>query len=198
MSTRLSKTEHMAYLQRQADGEQWRPDAVIKIAFDETWDITAHPVEKGVTVSDHVQRQPMGISIDVVLTENTTKPAAGGRTHVKDLLDWLRDTANLDNPLVDVVTTRDGVHTSYAIKSVPRTYDNVARLAFTLQLQEVRVAVASTVLISVEDIDATDTSTASGAPDEVDVGEQATTSTDTDSAAEESDQSWLSSLLDAA
>ncbi len=196
--------EHMAYLRRQSDGETWRPDAVVRFSAPRTLSVTTHPVEEGVTVADHVQRQPTRISIECVLTENPVGVggATGGRVHVKELLDWLRETAELDNPLVDVVTVRDGVYTDFAIVSIPADFDNVSRVRFTLELQEIRVATATTVLISVEDVDDyeaedADTATASGAPDEVDVGEQATTSTDTDPEAEEADKSALASLLDA-
>lgn len=193
----MATREHMAYLRRQSDGATWRPDVVVKFSVPRTLSVTTHPVEKGVSISDHVQRQPITMTIECVLTENVPKVAGavGGRTHVKEQLDWLRETAESDNPLVDVVTLRDGVYTGLAISSIPSEFDRVSRVQFTLELKEIRVATATTILISVEDIDEEDTATASSAPDEVDVGEQATTSTEVDEEAEEADQSALYSLL---
>jgi len=192
---RAPNRDHEAVLVRQSDGSTWRPDVVVQVTPTYAWSLTDHPVEQGVVVSDHVQRQPTGVVISCVLTENPTRIGShtGGPRHLQELVRWLHETADSDNPLVDIVTRRMGTWRNYVITGLPYTLDAVARLAFDLTLRELRVATATTVTITVEDV-ADDS--AVGAPDEVDAGEQATTSTEEDEAAEEADQSVLSSLLD--
>lgn len=201
MASRFPNREHAAYLRRQDDGETWRPDAVISVDLSPSWSITDHPVEDGVTVSDHIQRQPQSITIVCIVTENIPDDggALGGVSHLREQTEWLLETAN-GGRLVDIVTTKRGVFSGYAIQAAPHAIDNVSRLQFSLQLREIRVATATIVFITVEDVgdytdEDADVATATSAPDEVDTGEQATTDTSTDEAAEEEDQSILLSLL---
>lgn len=191
---REPRRDHAAVLVRQDDGATWSPDVVVAVNVSESWQVTDHPVEDGVVVSDHVQQQPATIVLSCVLTENPTRVGSrtGGRAHLQDGIAWLRDTAAAGQ-LVDVVTSRMGTFTGYVVQGIPYTIDRVARLAFDLTLRQVRVATSTTVQITVDD---TAADTATGAPDEVDAGEQATTSTADDAAAEEADQSTLAALLD--
>lgn len=196
MSIRLPKRPIAAFLRRQRDGATWKPDAVREVRYDLQWTVTDHPVERGLSVTDHVQAQPQSITITCVISENPTAPAEGGRVHLRKMLAWLRETADAGD-LVDVLTHKLGVSRNYVIKAAPHGIDKVSRLVFDLELREVRFATVSSIEISVEDV-AEDV--AAGAPDEVDTGEQATTSTggtpEADEA-EDSDQSVLSSLVDA-
>ena len=189
---RRPQAPHAAILVRQDDGERWTPDVVVRVSVDESWEVPSHPVEEGISPSDHTRTQPASLTISVVLTENPTAGEfTGGRADLQRRVAWLRDTATAGQR-IDIITTRLGTFTSYQIVNLPLVIDNVQRLAFDLQLQQVRVATSSTVLISVE---TTADDTATGAPDEVDTGEQATT-TDTDEAAAEVDQSTLAALID--
>lgn len=191
---RAPKREHEAILVRQDDGSDWSPDTVVAVNVSKVWTVTDHPVEDGVVVSDHVQRQPDTVVISCVVTENPTKigSVVGGPVHLQQKLAWLQETADAGQ-LVDIVTRRLGVFKGYAITGVPLLLDRVSRLAFDLTLREIRVATATTVQITVDKVAA---DVATGAPDEVDAGEQATTSTDGDPAAEAADQSTLAALLD--
>lgn len=189
---RAPQRQHEAWLVRQDDGQVWAADAVLQAHLDRSWAVTRHPVEKGAQISDHVQPEAGVVTLSVVLTENPSAPGVqGGPEHLRSALQWLTDTADAGR-LVDVVTRRLGILQSYQITAVPTTLDNVARLRFDLQLQQVRLASATLVQISV---DTTSGTTAVGAPDEIDVGEQATT-TDTDASAAEADQSVLAGLID--
>lgn len=190
---RAPQQEHAAILVRQADLATWTPDTVVSVSLSPSWSISDHPVEDGVTVSDHIQRQPAAMTITCVVTENPVAVGGvtGGRTHVREKLAWLLDTANAGQ-LVDVVTTRLGTFIGYAIQSAPHTIDNVARLQFDLALREVRVATSNTVQI--------DRVAEPSAAPEVNVGEQTwkmggMVGAD-DEAAEEADQSVLASMLD--
>jgi hypothetical protein len=196
MTRREPQREHAAVLRRQSDGSIWQADVVVAINVGQEWQITDHPVEQGVVVTDHVQVQPTEITITCVVSENPIRAGGGtvgGQVRLQERMRWLRETAD-EAELVDIVTRRMGVFTGYAIRSVPYVLDRVSRLRFDLQLRQLRVATATTVLITVDQV-ADDVAT--GAPDEVDTGEQATTSTDTDEQAEAADQSTLASLLDA-
>lgn len=196
MSRRPPVRAHEAILRRQSDGTTWQADAVIAVNVSQNWQITDHPVESGVVVTDHVQIQPDTITLTCSVSEQPTRLGAGtigGAIRLQERMRWLRETADAGD-LVDIVTRRMGTFQNYLIQSVPYTMDRVSRLRFDLALRQVRIATATTVLITVEDI-ADDVAT--GAPDEVDVGEQATTDTATDENAETVDQSTLAALLDA-
>lgn len=176
----------------------WRPDAVREMPIELRWSATDHPVESGLSSTDHVQPLPSVLTLTCIVTESPTPPATGGPQRVRQALQWLRETANAGR-LVDVYTRRLGVLSNYVITAAPTKLDRVQRLAFDLELKEIRVAEATTVSISVDDIDPDD-ELASTAPDEVDTGEQATTTTGGDPAADEAedaDQSVLLSLLEA-
>lgn len=178
-----------AYLRRQSDGSLWLPDAVREVSMDARWTVTDHPVESGLSVSDHVQVNPQTVTLTAVITENPTAPAVGGPQRVREALAWLRETADAGE-LVDIYTTRLGVLTNYLIAAVPHGLDAVSRVVFPIELREVRIAQVSTIQIDVETVAE---SSAASAPAEVDLGEQATTATEGEQ--EEADQSLLLSLL---
>lgn len=186
-----------ALLVRQDDDQTWIPDAVTSISFAPSWTVTDHPVETGAAVSDHVQKQPETITLTCIITENPVKIGGviGGRIRLRALTQFLRDTADA-RQFVDIVTRRLGVFRNYVITRAPHVIDKVARLQFDLELREIRLATAGTVLISVDDVD-TEGDVWAGVPDELDVGEQGTTSTESDPEAEEVDQSALAALVDA-
>lgn len=191
MGYRQPAVAHAAILVRQDDSATWTPDTVVSIQLSPSWQITDHPVEQGVSVSDHIRRQPAAMTITCIVTETPTT-GTGGAAHVREKLAWLLETADAGQ-LVDVVTTKLGTFTGYAIQSAPHAIDNVARLEFALQLREVRIATSTTVQIDLETVTS---DVATSAPPEVHVGEQPTTNTATDEAAEDVDRSWLATTVD--
>ena len=190
--SQIPKRPHEAFLVRQVDRAVWEADAVLKIDLDPRYTTTNHPIEDGATVTDHVQTNPEVVVITCVVTENPPAPAVGGPVHLREQVQFLRDTAEAGQ-LVDIVTRRLGTFKNFLITSVPHVLDGVARLEFPLELKQVKIAFSTTVFIDVEDLAA---DVVDGAPDNVDLGEQATTSTDTDEEAEDADQSILAGLLD--
>lgn len=80
-------------LVRQKDSSTWIPDATIDIKYDPRFKITDHPVEDGITVTDHVQQQPQVVLATVIITENRFAPRQGGRFHLRRMVGWLRETA---------------------------------------------------------------------------------------------------------
>ena len=134
--------------------------------------------------------------ITCVLSENPTQGGTqtrGGAAYVQEQLQWLIDTAN-DAELLDIVTPRLGTFVGYLIESAPVQITNVQHLRFDLSLREVRIATGTTITIQAADVSA---EVAAGAPDAVDLGEQPTTDTAQDPAAEAADKSVLAGLLDA-
>lgn len=195
MAYRLPARTIEAILRRQDDGETWTPDSVTEVQVDRRYSVTQHPVESGLAVVDHVQPQPGTVTLTCVVTE-TPATGQGGPVRVRERLAWINQTA-AEGRLVDVVTRRHGVLVGYALSGVGYVVDRVARLQFDLSLTEVRIASVSTVTVDVESVTE---AAATGAPDEVDLGEQPTTSTTADTTTEqeaEGDVSLLASLIDA-
>lgn len=189
---RLPPRAHEAFLVRQRDLSTWEADAMVEVPLNWTFRVTDHPIEDGATVSDHVQELPSTITLACVITENPSEPTQGGPVRLRNQLQWLLDTASAGD-LVNVVTRRLGTLRNYAITRIPTQLDKTARLEFRIDLRRITIAQSVEVFIDVENIAA---ELEAGAPDNQDVGEQATTSTDTDPEAEDSDQSYLAGLLD--
>ena len=185
---------HMAILRRQSDRVLWKPDAVHSINVPREWRSTDHPIQRGVPVTDHVQRQPNRVTLNVTLTPTplASSGETGGWGRVQERLAFLVESADAGE-VFDVVTRRFGVLRSYLIQSVTTLTNEVESLTFPIVLKQTKFATATAVEITV---DVVNDEVAVGAPDEVDAGEQPTTSTDEDPAAEESDQSILAGLLD--
>ncbi len=188
---RVPAREHAAVLVRRSDQDTWTPDVTVRIKIDRRWTTTDHPVEQGAKVSDHSQEQPDTIVISCILDENLPSPQQGGRTHLRRMVKWLEETGDAAE-VIDIRTRRLGLFRGYVLTAAPMPIDNVSRLELELELREVRIATATIVQISVETV--TD-DVATGAPDEVDAGEQGTETTEDDAAAEESDSSILYELL---
>ena len=188
-----------AYLRRRDDGSTWTPDAAVQLTVSRQPSVTSHPIEEGIDVADHVQPQPRRITATLVVTENP-KTGLGGPARIRQRLAWLEQTGNEARP-VDIVTRRHGVFLRYAMSSISFPINGVASARFELEFTEIRVATVSTIQVSVESANAgTDgDDLATGAPDEVDQGEQATTDTGSDSQTEqeaENDSSLLADLVD--
>lgn len=195
MSYRLPMREVEVYLRRQSDGSIWRPDAALMADVDRRYNVTEHPVENSQSVTDHVQALARGITLTCVVTE-LPDTGTGGPFRVRDRVRWLEETGAAGER-VDIVTRRHGVFLGYVLRGSRFGIDGVSRLQFDLEFREVRIASVTDVTIAVEDVSE---DVAVGAPDEVDNGEQATTSTDSTTATQteaEGDQSLLSSLLEA-
>lgn len=202
MSYRQPRRQHEAELFRE-DGSRWTPDAVFSVRLSRSWEVTSHPVERGVVVSDHQQRQPAELTLSVGISETPIGPGAGqgGILHLRDRLEWLEDTAN-QGLLCDVLLRRKGLIRNFAITSVPLEFGRLSSLTFDLGLKEIRKATARTVVITVSAevdadviLDEAEEEIALIAVPETDSGEQPTTDTSVDPVAEEQDQSVLASLF---
>lgn len=185
-----------AYLVRQDNGDRFTPDVVMSIGYSRDAKITSHPIEDGSTVSDHSQPGNMPITLKAMVTETPFAFAGqvGGISRVRQAAEWI-DTAMKSGALLTLVSRRMGSKANCLLKGFNYTVDSRRRLIFDVRIVQVTIATATEIMISEEDIAESEDSSYSYT-DEVDVGEQATTTTETDETAEEEDISALAALLD--
>jgi hypothetical protein len=174
------------------DGSALTFDGVLDYTLSSSVNVTDHPIEDGSTVSDHAQVQPKRLTVRGIVTETPYDNVdnVGGPDRVARALEFLDAAAG---ELLTVVTERFGTLENMALTSYPTTADQVRRLLFDVEFKAVRIAVAG--LIDIPPSAPATPSAASGLPDEQDVGEQPTTSTEDEPAKEEGDTSLLLDLL---
>jgi len=163
-------------------------DAVISYALTGTVSVTDHPVETGSTVSDHAQRQPKQLAITGIVSETpyASVASSGGADRTAQALAFLDAAAG---ELLTVVTAAFGTLQNMVLTRYPTTADNVRRFTFDLEFKQVTLATAGLVEIPPEQ------TSSAGLPDEQDVGEQPTDTTEDAPAQEEADTSLLLDLL---
>lgn len=178
---------------RQRDGAALTWDAATLESYDPTIEVTNHPVERGVDVSDHAQPQPLRFQIRVVQTESPflVGPTTAGIGRVLDALAFLR---SLEGELCNVVTSRLGTITDCLLTGYPHEITTRRALPAVLRFQQIRIAAVQAVTIPpLEPVEAAQT----GFPDEQDAGQQATQDTADDPAKQERDTSTLFDLGEA-
>lgn len=177
---------------RQRDGAALTFDKAIAEFYEPTTNVTAHPVEEGVEISDHAQPQPLAFTIRLEQTESP--PASfsgpGGPARIRAALDFLR---SIDGELVDVVTTRLGTIINCLMRGYAHEITVLRKLPITLRMQQVRIATSQSVIIPPE---LPVVAEATGFPDEQDTGVQATNDTNRQPAQEERDVSTARELLE--
>lgn len=169
-------------------------DGVLDYTLTSSVAVTDHPIEDGSSVSDHAQKQPKTLSVRGIVTETPydNVDSSGGPDRVARALEFLDAAAG---ELLTVVTERFGTLSNMALTRYPTTADQVRRLLFDVELKAIKVATAG--LIDIPPTAPTTSSAAAGLPDEQDVGEQPTTTTDEEPAQEAGDTSLLLDLLTA-
>lgn len=186
-------------------GEALVLDAAITYTLAATIAVTEHAVEDGVRFSDHAQPQPATLAVRGIVTESpmVSQSDTGGRAHVQAALDFI---LAIQGERVTVVCDMFGTLESMTLSRWEAPKTKSLDLKFALDFKQVRVASVSYVTISPEQVStsssgettasAEETSAESTLPDEVDVGEQGTTSTATNAEQEEADTSYLLDLLE--
>lgn len=181
------------------DGTFLRFDGAATVRVTASDSVTRHPTERGVTITDHVQREPLTVSIVATVTESPLQEqlensgaTAGlsGEARPRAALDWLethrgqRLTLSSDglDDLDDLVLLR-----------VPNEVTASRQRILSLELVQILVASVELVAIAPEQPPA---ATAHAYADSVDLGEQATVSGDEDPAQQARDVSAASLLLD--
>jgi len=175
---------------RQSDRRALTLDNVSLESYEPTIEVTNHPVEDGVDISDHAQPKPTRFSIRMVQTESpfANVSATGGVQRILDALAFLR---SIEGKLVNVVTTRTGTVTNCLLTGYP--YEITARRALpaVLRFQQVKIAAVESVIIPpLQPVPSAQV----GFPDEQDAGQQATDRTADDRAKQARDTSTLFDL----
>lgn len=175
-------------------------DATITYTLSGSVAVSEHVVEEGVVFADHAQPQPTTLSVRGVVTESpfAFQSDVGGRAHVDAARDFV---IAIQGERVTVVCDAFGTLENMALTrwEAPKTL--AQDLRFTLDLKQVRVATATFVTISPEQVAVAsttaepETSAESTLPDGQDIGEQGATSTATNAEQEAADTSYLLALL---
>lgn len=157
------------------DGTQLTFDVVREYGVSRSVTVTEHAVESGANISDHARNNPTSFTcIGRVTGAPWDGPGVvGGAQRMAGAIAWLELHAR---QLVTIVSARFGVMPSMVLTKWPTKADSVERLDFQIEARQVVVATAGMVDIPPE-APATEEA-ATTLPDEVDVGEQPTTSTD--------------------
>ena len=168
----------MAFTIIRPDGVTLTFDATIRESYDPASIATDHPVEDGVAITDHIQELPLTASVEALITETPHEGAVTPRTTnatsaagVQRLVDAVEFLRGCQGQLLDIVSVRLGTFRNMALIRYPHTVTNVRRLPFVMDFRQLRVVSAQSVYIPPaqprESVNA-------GAPDEQDIGDQAT------------------------
>lgn len=185
----------------RASGEALVLDAAITYTLSGSVAVTEHAVEDGVVFADHAQPQPTNLSVRGVVTETPFdfQSDTGGRAHVDAARDFV---IAIQGERVTVVCDAFGTLENMALTRWEAPKTKALDLKFSLDFRQVRVAVATFVTISPEQVAVASTATEpeisaeANLPDGQDIGEQGATSTATNAEQEAADQSYLLALLE--
>lgn len=163
---------------------------VATISFDERNALPDHPLETGVTVTDHCQPLPASMTITGTMSESPWSTATNGilsqrRAYALNYLQEHRKEALI------VINETYGTFTNYMIEGWHHALDNIARATIVLQLKQVVFASAGFVKIPVSA--PASPAVSSSFADSSNAGEQGTTAPTPTAAA--ADSSVLYSLL---
>lgn len=139
-------------------------DVVIDVLLSESpsheWDVTKHPVEAGLDVSDSRYKRPVSVTLDCILTNpdfsvtNIASTLIGGGNPFK-IIPWeeKRDalTELMDqNKLVDVITP-NGEYSSMMVTSAAPMFDKDKSKAYFFRITLEHLIMVSSDITSVDD-----------------------------------------------
>lgn len=158
-----------------ADGTELLLDGVQEYGVQNAVTVTAHTVESGSNISDHARSDPKRFTAVVRVSASPLGAVSGpdGNQRLNAAVAWLDAHAR---QLITIVSQRFGTMTSMVLTKWPTKATVMDHLDFQIEAVQVVIAVAGLVDIPPE-APSTDEAAVT-LPDEVDVGEQATTTTD--------------------
>lgn len=119
-------------------------DATISGNFDDTATVTEHPVEFGVDVADHSQRQPLRFTLRLMKTRTPVLIPASPVV-VETSIRFFEDAFG---KLLTVVVPRAGTFTNCLLERMNHTVDtNNGGIVFDLAFKQVRLASPISILI---------------------------------------------------
>ena len=124
-------------------GETWRPDATEEIVVNYTSTATENPVERGVSVTDHVQRQADALTLKLTISESPSRPGnVTGATRVNKWIAFIQSCMNQPCTIVDF---RTGVHTNMVCIDGPVTINTWRRVQGSYKFRQIVVVTATLV-----------------------------------------------------
>ena len=149
-------------------GEKYFTDTTVNISHDFSNSVTEHPVETGVSFSDHVQVKNNRFTVSGIFGSFSLNQYAGdtisyGKERIKDAYTFLCRLR--DNREVFTLVSRYDVYENCVIESlnIPVSSDNFTSLYFDINIVQIRVATTeSTNLVRVENVIDTKKDDASG------------------------------------
>ena len=154
------------------------PDSVIREDYSPSANVTQHPVETGIGVSDHVQPLPLEITVTTRITASPStlrlldpsRSRAIGKARLQEALDFLTNAME-SGDLVTYVSVRYGIFASMLITGFPHSAITREEATIAVSLREVRfadffVAVIPPAAVAAE--------AASSAPSPTEAGQQGT------------------------
>jgi len=125
-------------------GETWRPDATKSITLTISAVATEFPVERGVNITDHVQQQAEKMTIDLVISENPSRPGnVTGANRVNKWINFVRSLAT-GQPCT-IVDFRTGTHQNMVLESGPVPINNVRKVEGSYSFKQIRFVTATVV-----------------------------------------------------
>lgn len=123
-------------------------DATISENHTSSYNITRHPVESGVSISDHKRREPLRITIEGIITNTPLEllnfdPSDCERP--QDTWETFQDLQASDNLLTVFTTLQSYENMQIQSVSAVRDAQNGNALRFTAQLEEVFIVETTTV-----------------------------------------------------
>ena len=156
------------------DGTQLMLDGVAEYGVNRSVTVTEHTVESGANISDHARSNPVMFTATVRVSASPLGTGStSGAQRLNAAIGWFDAHAR---QLITIVSQRFGTMPSMVLTKWPTKATVMEHLDF--QLEAVQVVIAEAGLVDIPpDAPATEEA-ATTLPDEVDVGEQATTTTD--------------------
>ncbi len=131
-------------LTRLSDGSRLVFDGDGSEEFNPSVTVTEHPVEQGVSVSDHARLDALGFRVDAWMTETPFGRGPGGPDRIDDAKAWL--WASAGQPM-RVQTSRGGTYEPYILTTWGHTYTVDLSLNFRLTFRQLRIAESQSVRI---------------------------------------------------
>jgi hypothetical protein len=123
----------------------FKADATILANFDDTAVVTEHPIELGLDIADHSQRNPLRFTLRVMKTTTPILIPASPLVVEQSI----RFFENAFGKLLTVVVPRSGTYTNCLLERSNYTIDeNNGRILFDLAFKQVRLATAISILIA--------------------------------------------------
>ena len=129
-------------------GQAWTLDATPEATLTLSATPTAHPVERGVEIVDHVQRQADTLTIQGVVTETPERAGPTGAARMAAWQAFLRGL--IGGHPAQITTYRLGTLTNMVLTGVPIAVTKMRHWAGTLSFRQIRIVTATVSTIGAE------------------------------------------------